>query len=812
MKAIKNLFIGFAMLGLCASGTTASAKSAKIKYVKPHYDKTVGQNSEAYHSMTFDGSWCWFSDPRSVYFEGQYKCTYTGWIDSQGNIIISSYNRETGVQKTHKLWSHFQRDDHDAPSISIDKKGYISVFFEQHARKTPIYLMRSKNPEDISAWEDPQELKVNDTAKYPDVNSSYTYCNVVRLADENDKMFIFWRGLDFKPSVSTSVDNGRTWSMGKYAFMPPRIYKMRRPYTKVYSDGKNTIHFTETDGHPRNEKTNSVYYYAYKKGAYYRADGTKIKDFKDSPVMLDEADKVYDATVSGMKAWVWDVAADAEGHPIIAYVKFPNDTTHIYCRATWTGKKWVNETLVNSGRWFLKTPKNATTHEVNYSGGMIIDKENPETMYLSVCRKGVFEIEKWTKKGRKWNVTAITKNSTKDNIRPYTVMGAKADNPLQVLWLQAIRYEHYAPSKSSGPDGYLSSIKCNLQGLGTIDPMNKKQVIAKMKQAADWQLANVASFRQNRTDWIWGSFYVGLEALYKLTNDNRYLTEMTNVGDAAKWEPVPDVFHADRFTITDVWCSLYDQFKDEKMIDKTRFVADMHIKRGFRTIDLTRKGNPYLGQWWSWCDALYMAPPTFVHLSNITNDSRYIDYMYTHWKATSDYLYSKADSLYYRDDTYFGKQTEIGTKVFWSRGNGWVIGSLCRMLTMMPKDYEHRAFFVQQYKEMMHRLIRLQREDGLWTVSLLDNKTLPTSETSGSAFYTYAMLWGVNQGLLDASYKADALRAWKALIARVNAQGRLGYVQQVAGSPYPFTADQWQAYATGTLFLAGQEALKMMGD
>jgi len=207
-----------------------------------------------------------------------------------------------------------------------------------------------------------------------------------------------------------------------------------------------------------------------------------------------------------------------------------------------------------------------------------------------------------------------------------------------------------------------------------------------------------------------------------------------------------------------------------------------------------------------------MAPPSFVEMWKITGNERYLDYMNRQWWVTSDYLYSKEDSLYFRDDRFFDRRSDNGTKILWSRGNGWVIAGLARILKNLPQDHQYRDRFVQQYQEMAHKLLSLQGEDGLWRVSLIDPGFLDIGESSGSAFFTYALAWGINNGLIDASYRAAVKKAWLGLTRNVNTEGRLGFVQQVAGDPYPFYEHQWHVYASGAFIMAGSEILKMIGD
>jgi rhamnogalacturonyl hydrolase YesR len=760
------------------------------------------QSGESYKSFTFDGAWCWFTDPRAVYFEGKHQRTYAGWVDSYGDIIIGCYDHQSKNISTKVLSNNFEKDDHDNPALLITDEGKIMVFFTGHFTKPEITFFESKHPENILEWNEPKLLKLNDTLNYKQ-QSVYTYCNPYYLSKEK-KIYLFWRGIDGKPFYSTSADKGKTWTTGKMVFTPEPIYNFRRPYLKIESNGKDKIFFAFTDGHPRDENENSIYFAFYKDGSFFKANGEKIADISASPFNLKKSDVVYDAAVSKQKAWIWDIAYDENENPVITYVKFPDDSLHICCYAKWDGKKWINNVLINSGKWFPQTKQGTVEREPNYSGGIVLDHEDPSVAYLSVNRDSVFEIEKWTTKdnGNSWNVEAVTKNSSKDNVRPFAVRNAKENNPFQVLWLSNTKYIHYTD--------YQNAVKMNILSPAMETPFDSVSIVNIIQRAADWQLENPR--RDSKIDWHYGAFYTGIMALYKLTKDERYLNEMLNIGESHNWRLHNDIFHADRHTISQVFIELYEMFDDPKMIENTRWVLDAHLRR-YPKADIRYANNPYVFEWWTWCDALYMSPPAFARMAKVTGDVRYLEYMDKHWWITSDYLYSNEDSLYFRDDNYFEAKTSNGKKTFWARGNGWVIAGIARVLNYMPEDYPSRRKFEQQFVEMAEKLLKIQREHGLWTVSLYDPEELPIGESSGSSFYTFALAWGVNNGLLDKEKFEPAIKkAWATLCKNVNNEGRLGYVQQVAGSPYPFYDYQSHVYATGAFLQAGAEMIKLIKE
>ena len=682
----------------CSGGLVAQ------KFVDHTLSNPQAPTSERYQSFTFNGAWCWFSAPRAVYFEGEYKRTYTGWVDNYGDLHVAYYDHQSEEIRSTVIFDNLEIDDHDNPSLLFDEQGRLLVFFNRHMQGVqPLYLIKAHQPESIDSWGEVKELHLNDEALKGLGSMNHTYTNPVKLSAENGRIFLFWRGVDGKPSYSFSDDNGNTWAAGKIFFMPERTYGFRRPYTKVYSDGKSKIHFVLTDGHPRKEKHNSLYYMYYEDGAFHHANGARIKNIGGEPVTPSEADKLYDASLTNEKAWNWDIASDEQGHPVIAYVKFPNDSTHIYCYARWDGLKWRNYDLINAGSWFPDTPAGIDEPEPNYSGGMSIDHEAVNTLYLSVNRDSVFEIEKWVTpdEGRSWMVERLTQGSVKNNIRPFAIRGAKADNPLQVLWMQNTQYYYFAYAgwlkkqmEGGFKNRFFTSIKMGRLAPVTDNPLRQKDIKNVMRRAADWQLAN-PRLEISPLDWHYGALYTGIRALYELTGEERYLNELFNVGQAHNWRPLDDFFNADRLTVIDNWAWLYGLLDDPDIIEKARWVLDAHLARDYPQLtDVRFIDNPYRLEWWTWCDALFMAPPVYVKMANITGNEKYVAFMDKEFKATHDFLYDKEEHLFYRDRRYFPEKIREanGQKVFWGRGNGWVMGGLVSILKDLPQDSKYRPF------------------------------------------------------------------------------------------------------------------------
>jgi len=220
---------------------------------------------------------------------------------------------------------------------------------------------------------------------------------------------------------------------------------------------------------------------------------------------------------------------------------------------------------------------------------------------------------------------------------------------------------------------------------------------------------------------------------------------------------------------------------------------------------IARPDDPQKNLWW-WCDALYMAPKVLAQLSVTTNDHRYLDFMDHEWWLTSSALYDPAEHLYYRDDRFLTMHEANGKKIFWSRGNGWVLAGLAMVLDRMPANYLSRAKYIEQYKQMAERIAALQPADGVWRASLLDPASYPNPEISGTAFFTYGLAWGIHHRLLDRQkYLPIVARSWQGMLTHIYADGRLGSIQPIGGEPGKFKPSSSYVYGVGAFLLAASE-------
>jgi BNR repeat-containing family member/PKD domain len=451
---------------------------------------------------------------RGVHHQGR---TYVGWLERQGDVKMASYDHATRVRTTVVLRWRFGVDDHNNPALHVLPDGRLMVFYSRHGGGEMFYRT-SRRPRDITAWGAEQKVPTN--TRGASGQSHYTYPNPVQLSEENNRLWLFWRGGTSWPNFSTSTNNGMTWSRAQNWVGHPN----NRPYIKFSTNKRDRIHFAFTQGHPARLNSN-IYYARYRKGYIYRADGTRIKPTSQLPLLASEADEVYDTKD---KAWVHDIAHTASGRPIIVFAVIDSAGVHHYRYSRWTGSAWKTRPVVRAGGSIADNGR-----EPFYSGGITLDHENPSVVYLSRQVKGVFEVETWRTSdgGATWTRKSVTSGSSVENVRPVSPRGllSFADD-MSVLWLRGT-YVHYVH--------YSTDITARLMNGGNLPPQAHMKVspeagAAPLTAQFDGRRSRDADGRIVRWSWTFGdgSRGTGSTPSHRYASPGRYFVKLTVTDDA----------------------------------------------------------------------------------------------------------------------------------------------------------------------------------------------------------------------------------------------------------------------------------------
>lgn len=362
----------------------------------------------------------------------------------------------------------------------------------------------------------------------------------------------------------------------------------------------------------------------------------------------------------------------------------------------------------------------------------------------------------------------------------------------------------------------LALLPCNV----TVQGENASQVLQKIEKVNDYWQAN--NRPQCRAFWDNAAYFTGNMEAYRLTGNARYYEYSekwcrhnkwmgATSNDKARWR-YKTYGEGNDFVLFGDWQICFQTY-----IDMYNLVpADYKVARAIEV--MSHECSMQENKFWWWADALYMVMPVMTKMYHLTGDTKYLDKLHENFLWSDSLMWDKDAQLYYRDGKYIWPKVTTSCnkgKSFWARGDGWVLAGLAKVLADMPHDYRHRDIFVQRFQQLAEGVARCQQPGGYWSRSMLCEDDAPGPETSGTAFFCYGLLWGVNHGYLDkAQYSEVIEKAWQYLShTALQADGSIGYVQPIGEKPDPtkiVDARSQAPFGTGAWLLAACERVRYL--
>ena len=336
-----------------------------------------------------------------------------------------------------------------------------------------------------------------------------------------------------------------------------------------------------------------------------------------------------------------------------------------------------------------------------------------------------------------------------------------------------------------------------------------------------WQQNNKA---ETRSFWDPAAYHTGNMEVYKLLKDDKQLDYTrrwayhnnwsgATEADPSRWkyanygEGKDYVLFGDWQGCFQTYIDLYNLAIANGGTDADNYFMVKRAKEVMHYEAYSKKDD----YWW-WSDALYMVMPVMTKMYKLTGDVQYLDKLYENLLYSDRIMLDQETGLYFRDARYVypNHKSVNGKKDFWARGDGWVLAGLAKVLQDLPKDYKHYKFFVDKFQRLADIVAKTQQKDGYWTRSILDPNHAPGPETSGTAFFAYGIMWGVNNGFLaKKDYKKCIDRAWQYISeTAVQADGKVGYVQPIGDRAIPgqtVDANSQANFGVGAVLLAACE-------
>lgn len=377
------------------------------------------------------------------------------------------------------------------------------------------------------------------------------------------------------------------------------------------------------------------------------------------------------------------------------------------------------------------------------------------------------------------------------------------------------------PGCMAGTDRPNASAASAQQSTKTMNAAQAR-IADQMRRVADWQLAHMVEegnpIRRPSPQtykprgWVMATFYVGLADAADALNDSAYDRALRDIAVANEWRLGERLTHADDHLVGLLYTRFAERDANMALLAPTRESFDRILADPPKVnlIHSDPSGDNQCSKRWCWADALFMAPATWMALSEVTGDPRYAAYAHSEFWASTDFLYDKDARFFFRDSRFFDERGPDGEKIFWARGNGWVYAGLVTILRTLGKDDPQRARYERLFIDMSEALVAAQQDNGYWHTSLASRRPEPP-ETSGTGFFVYGLAWGLNTGLLSGGQYEQAVdKGWAALERALSPNGRLGYVQQVGDRPRDVLPDDTQFYGSGAFLLAGRQMIERL--
>jgi len=416
---------------------------------------------EGLFRLTDDGAWCWYQDERAIIHQGKLLVgsVACGKQDQtrQGDINLTLFDLKTKKSVQIELHDRLQPDDHNVPGLLAIPDGRVLAVYSKHGPENKFYY-RISQQDNLTKWTPVKDF-------VPSKTSHITYSNLHYLQKENagnGRVYNFFRGLNGsnKPSYAFSDDQGENWNTGNIVINFPSSFK-HRPYVKYASNGKETIHLLYTDAHPRNFN-NNIYHIYYRNKMLYRSDGSVIGPLAKGLNNPGEGTLIFRGDSNNI-GWTSDLhlSEDGQAYAVCTVRKnsagqtikeYGNDLRYRY--AWWDGKKWNDQEIAHAGTRLYPV-------EYDYTGNICLNPDDLNQVFISTDADPVtgkalisnadskrhYEIFQGVTNdgGKNFRWTAITSNSTVDNLRPIVPKWNKKQTML--LWYRGT-YRTYTDYKT----------------------------------------------------------------------------------------------------------------------------------------------------------------------------------------------------------------------------------------------------------------------------------------------------------------------------------------------------------------------------
>ena len=317
------------------------------------------------------------------------------------------------------------------------------------------------------------------------------------------------------------------------------------------------------------------------------------------------------------------------------------------------------------------------------------------------------------------------------------------------------------------------------------DIMNNKSALDYAKMCADNimnKFTPAALPPEGRFHYHQGVFLAGVERIYHLTNDEKYIKYLKEWVDLN----IDENGNSDTCYLTEfddiqpgiLLFYLYDQTGDERykiMLDK--------MNDAIEKWPTNAKGgvwHKYYNPNQMWLDTMYMMGVFEAMYASRFDNSYMFEKIYMQMKLMYDYMKNPETGLMYHmwDDSRQHERVDKETgliRVHWGRAMGWYLVALAEIMEYAPKE----SLLYKEAKnieiELIDAISKYQdKESGLW-YQVLDKTDNERNwlETSCTSLFTYAAAKSYRLGIIGDKYRDMILSGYNGVLSKTEIKGNV---------------------------------------
>lgn len=724
---------------------------------------------------------------------------YIGYYDADGTLVVGKRKLDS-KQWTLKRSSYKGnvKDAHNVISLMVDGDGYLHVAFDHHG--TPLNYCRSIAP---------GSLELGDKLPMTEVDEAHvTYPEFYSLAG-GDLLFVYRSGASGRGNLVMNRYSVKSQQWSRVQDVLIDGEGKRNAYWQICVDEQGVIHLSWVWRESWLVETNHDLCYARSSDngkTWYKTNGEKYA----LPITAANAEYACRIPQNSELINQTSMSTDAKGNPYIATYWRSADSKVPQYRLVWfDGKSWNNRQVSER-----KTP-----FSLKGGGTKMIPMARPRVV---VDKNEVFYLFRDEERGSMVSMAHTTNIAHgKWVVKDLTNFSVEAWEPSfdTELWKQQRRLHLFVQHTRQGDGEQTVKTAPQMIYVLEVDIASETATVLNIIHRVNqyWQTNNP---KHGRAFWDNAAYHTGNMEAYALTKNPMYLHYSEAWANHNEWKGAKSdnrmnwkysygesdeyVLFGDYQICFQTYVDLYNLNPDPKKIARAREVMEYQM---------STPNNDY---WW-WADGLYMVMPVMTKLHKITGNPLYLEKLHTYLAFADSIMYDAEAGLYYRDGKYvYPKHKSVnGKKDFWARGDGWVLAGFAKVLQDLPQTDKYRNEYVNRFQTLAKAVADCQQPEGYWTRSMLDSQHAPGPETSGTAFFIYGLLWGMNNGLLDrAIYQPVVDRAWNYLTTTaLQPNGKVGYVQPIGEKAIPgqvVDANSTSNFGVGAFLLAACERVRFL--